>query len=148
MYQNDETDEAEDDQADHEDEPAIQDIAATSASRTSERATNTNFFDEFIGHHSQQPLPASSYGRLRRSQFPSSSSVCVGAAPSQQPRAVLDLDVLQQQAEALEQQTRKYMDDTQKQAERHYEEMLDTKVFRVTHACEHCRQRKAKVGFS
>lgn len=56
------------------------------------------------------------------------------------------MDLIQAQAEELEMQTRRDLDEAQRAAERHFEEMLENKGFRVTHACEHCRQRKAKVS--
>lgn len=64
-----------------------------------------------------------------------------------QPQVLLNMPLIQAQAEILEAQTRRDMEETQRLAERHFEEMLDSRGFRVTHACEHCRQRKAKVSF-
>ncbi|CBQ68338.1 conserved hypothetical protein [Sporisorium reilianum SRZ2] len=61
-----------------------------------------------------------------------------------QPQAVLDMRAIQAHAEALEMQTRRALEATQRLAEQHFEAMLDSRGFRVTHACEHCRQRKAK----
>ncbi|ETS64188.1 hypothetical protein PaG_01426 [Moesziomyces aphidis] len=66
-------------------------------------------------------------------------------APSQGPAAfMLNMDMVQAKAEALEQQARRDIEDTQQLADRHSKEMLETRSFRVTQACEHCRYRKAK----
>lgn len=68
-------------------------------------------------------------------------------APSQGPAAfMLNMDMVQAKAEALEQQARRDIEDTQQLADRHSKEMLETRSFRVTQACEHCRYRKAKVS--
>lgn len=56
------------------------------------------------------------------------------------------MSLIQARAEMLEMQTRRDLDEAHRATERHFEEMLDSKGFRVTHACEHCRQRKAKVS--
>lgn len=76
----------------------------------------------------------------------SSSSLRIGSPAPTQPQAVLNMSAIQAKAEILEMQTRRDIEETRRLAERHFEEMLDSKGFRVTHACEHCRQRKAKVS--
>lgn len=69
------------------------------------------------------------------------------SAPTQGPATfMLNMDMVQAKAEALEQQARRDIEDTQQLADRHSKEMLETRSFRVTQACEHCRYRKAKVS--
>ncbi|KAN0065920.1 hypothetical protein ACQY0O_001053 [Thecaphora frezii] len=57
---------------------------------------------------------------------------------------VMDITAIQEKAEHLELQTRISNEEVQREAEQQCRQMFDTKGVRVTHACEHCRQRKAK----
>lgn len=65
-----------------------------------------------------------------------------------QPQVLLDLGVLQAQAEQLESEACRDIAEAQRMAQEHVDEMLDSKGVRVSHACEHCRARKAKVSCS
>ncbi|TKY89869.1 hypothetical protein EX895_001166 [Sporisorium graminicola] len=61
------------------------------------------------------------------------------------PVAVLNMSEIQARAEALEMQTRRDIEATQRLAEQHFEEVRpDARAIRATHACDLCRQRKAK----
>lgn len=62
-----------------------------------------------------------------------------------QPRANVDLLDIQAQAVLLEEQSKQDHEESQKLTGQYLRQMCDTKSVRVTHACEHCRQRKAKV---
>lgn len=64
-----------------------------------------------------------------------------------QPRANVDLSDIQAQAVILEAQSKQDHEESQKLTGQYLRQMCDTKSVRVTHACEHCRQRKAKVRF-
>lgn len=106
-------------------------------------------FDEIIPHRPHQPRPSSAVDIQRLSQSsPSQSSARVASPVSNSPQAILDMSLIQARAEMLEMQMRRDREETQRMTERHFAEMLDSKGFRVTHACEHCRQRKAKVSLS
>ena len=61
------------------------------------------------------------------------------------PITPLDVAYLQSKAEILEMEARIASEESQKTAEQQFGQIFDNKGVRVTHACEHCRQRKAKV---
>ncbi|EPQ30946.1 uncharacterized protein PFL1_01135 [Pseudozyma flocculosa PF-1] len=58
----------------------------------------------------------------------------------------LDLAALQAQAEMLEMQARLATEEAEREAEQQCLQLFDQRGVRVTHACEHCRQRKAKCS--
>ncbi|SPO28728.1 uncharacterized protein UTRI_04606 [Ustilago trichophora] len=123
------------------------DMASTTASWSPALSPRAHSFDSIATHRPQQPILPSTADIQRRSNSPHSSSSARIASPlPPQPQAILNMNAIQAQAERLEMQTRRDMEEAQRQAERHFEEMLDSKGFRVTHACEHCRQRKAKCS--
>ncbi|CCF50510.1 hypothetical protein NDA11_007832 [Ustilago hordei] len=104
-------------------------------------------FDEIVPHRHYPPLPSSTVDLQRRSHSsPTWSSARVASPSSNKPQVILDMSLIQARAEMLEMQTRRDLDEAHRTTERHFEEMLDSKGFRVTHACEHCRQRKAKCS--
>ncbi|SPO28178.1 uncharacterized protein UTRI_04606_B [Ustilago trichophora] len=123
------------------------DMASTTASWSPALSPRAHSFDSMASHRPPQPMLSSTADFQRRSNSsPSSSSARIASPLPHQPQAILNMNAIQAQAERLEMQTRRDMEEAQRQAERHFEEMLDSKGFRVTHACEHCRQRKAKCS--
>lgn len=151
MFRHDATDQPEGEDFARNESPsgAEFDMASTTASWSPALSPRAHSFDSMATYRPPQPILPSTADIQRGSNSPRYSSSARIASPlPPQPQAILNMNAIQAQAERIEMQTRRDMEEAQRQAERHFEEMLDSKGFRVTHACEHCRQRKAKVSLA
>ncbi|KAJ9473891.1 C6 transcription factor [Pseudozyma hubeiensis] len=125
----------------------IPDLASAQSIWSPEISSQTQSYDDPALRRPQQQASIDNVN-LRQDSSSSSSRL---EAPSTSrlpphPQATLNMDVIQAQAEMLERQARVDFEEAQRLAEQHFEEMLGSREVRVSHACEHCRQRKAKCS--
>ncbi|PWY99692.1 hypothetical protein BCV70DRAFT_111725 [Testicularia cyperi] len=88
---------------------------------------------------------ANAMGMVSSLPLPADSKLLSRPVDVGQPQANINLEQIQAQAELLEAQSRSDHQQALHLTEQHFRQMCDSKGIRVTHACEHCRQRKAKV---
>ncbi|GAC95813.1 C6 transcription factor [Pseudozyma hubeiensis SY62] len=122
-------------------------LAVAQSSRSPEVSAQTQSYDDLALCRPQQQA-STDHVHLRQDSPPSTPGFGSSSASRlpPQPQATLNMDVIQAQAEMLERQARVDLEETQRLAEQHFEEMLGSREVRVSHACEHCRQRKAKCS--
>lgn len=119
----------------------VQHHVETVASSSSVGTTDATGFDAF-GRIPTVIGPTAGGAGLKHRE----SGLWSGRLDLGQPRANVNMLDIQAQAVLLEEQSKQDHEESAKLTGQYLRQLCDTKSVRVTHACEHCRQRKAKCS--